>query len=72
MVGVVKGDGQGKTWGIDAKTCEDGAFFDGRRADVVYAGKKIGVVGWVHPEVLTNFSLSYPCSGLEIDLEVFL
>lgn len=71
-LGVKKGDGEGDSWRMDAKSCTDGAFFEGRRADVVYKGSKIGVVGWLHPEVLTNFSLSYPCSAVEIDLEVFL
>lgn len=69
---VAKGDGTNGTWRIDAANCTDEAFFEGRRASVVYNGQQIGVVGWLHPEVLTNFSLSYPCSALEIDLEVFL
>lgn len=71
-MGVSKGNGLDGTWRIDADKCTDGTFFDGRRASVVYNDAEIGVVGWVHPEVLTNFSLSYPCSALEIDLEVFL
>eukprot|EP00177_Eucheuma_denticulatum_P004484 GFKZ01008153.1.p1 GENE.GFKZ01008153.1~~GFKZ01008153.1.p1 ORF type:complete len:592 (-),score=85.13 GFKZ01008153.1:2014-3789(-) len=67
---VQQGDVEG--WDIDAKSCDDGAFFEGRRANVLYNGDTIGVVGWVHPEVLSNFSLSYPCSAMEFDLESFL
>jgi len=33
----------------------DGAFLEGRRADIVLEHKLIGVFGELHPEVLTNF-----------------
>lgn len=45
---------------------QDGAFLDGRRADIVLENKLIGVFGELHPEVLTNFGLSYPVVGFEI------
>jgi phenylalanyl-tRNA synthetase beta chain len=32
---------------------------------------EIGKVGVVHPEVLTNFDIGYPCSALEFSLEPF-
>lgn len=32
----------------------------------------IGLIGVLHPEVLSSFELDYPCSALEFDLEVFL
>ncbi|MFV9676643.1 MAG: phenylalanine--tRNA ligase subunit beta, partial [Methanosarcinales archaeon] len=44
----------------------DGAFLEGRRADIVLENKLIGVFGELHPEVLTNFGLSYPVVGFEI------
>lgn len=70
---VKRGDGNEKgTWGIDATSCTDAVFFDGRRANVMYEGNVIGALGWVHPEVISNFSLSYPCSAMEFDLEAFL
>ncbi len=59
-------------WGIDEKKCGDGAFFEGRKAAVMWGEKNVGSVGWVHPEVLGNFNLVYPCSAFEIDLENFL
>lgn len=61
-----------KNWCIDETNCEDGAFFDGRKAAVMWGDKPIGSVGWIHPQVLTNFNLLYPCSAFEIDLENFL
>jgi len=45
---------------------QDGAFLEGRRADIVLENKLIGVFGELHPEVLTNFGLSYPVVGFEI------
>ncbi|PXF47193.1 Phenylalanine--tRNA ligase beta subunit [Gracilariopsis chorda] len=72
-LGVKRGDGDEKgTWSLDAENCSDGTFFEGRRANIVYGGVVIGVIGWIHPEVLSNFSLSYPCSAIEFDLEDFL
>lgn len=71
-LGVPRGDGKNGTWCIDAASCADGAFFEGRRANVVYNEHVIGGLGWIHPEVLSNFSLSYPCSAMEFDLEAFL
>lgn len=68
---VAGGAGAGE-WDLRPETCSDEAYFDGRRADVVYGGRVVGVLGWVHPEVLTNFSLSYPASAVELDVEAFL
>lgn len=65
-------DGEKGKWRLDAKNCNDEAFFEGRRANVLLNEKNIGTIGWLHPEVIQNFSLSYPCSALEIDLEAFL
>ena len=40
----------------------DPAFFaDIAAADVVCYGKRIGVMGVIHPEVLENFKLKFPC-----------
>jgi len=47
---------------------QDGAFLEGRRADIVLEHKLIGVFGELHPEVLTNFGLSYPVVGFEIGI----
>ena len=46
---------------------EDGAFLEGRRADILLDDKNIGVFGEIHPEVILNFGLSYPVVGFEVD-----
>ncbi|WP_067052749.1 phenylalanine--tRNA ligase subunit beta [Methanofollis ethanolicus] len=46
----------------------DPAFLEGRRGDVLVDGKKVGVFGEVHPEVLVAFSLEHPVAALELDL----
>jgi phenylalanyl-tRNA synthetase beta chain len=62
---------------------DDGAFFEyGRRADIIKPlqgfrggrgsaptnGRKIGVFGELHPEVITNFGLDHPVVGFEVDV----
>ena len=58
--------------GYYIKAIEDPAFFPGRCAEVIYSGKSIGVMGVLHPTVLSKFELNNPCAALEIDLEHFL
>jgi len=50
----------------------DGAFFPGRSADVVYNGQVVGVMGVLHPDVLSKFKIVNPCAALEINIEQFL
>ena len=50
---------------------EDPTFFPKRRADILIDGEKVGVFGIVHPGVLENFNLTYPCSIMELNLEKF-
>jgi phenylalanyl-tRNA synthetase beta chain len=47
---------------------EDPAFMEGRRADILVNGKKIGVMGELFPQVIVNFGLGQPVVGFEIDL----
>ena len=49
---------------------EDPAFLPGRRGDLIIGGKKVGVFGEIHPDVLTAFSLEQPVGGMELDLRV--
>jgi phenylalanyl-tRNA synthetase beta chain len=51
-----------------AKPCDDPAFIEGRRAEVIVNGKSVGVFGEIHPEVLENFEIVNPVVGFEIDL----
>jgi phenylalanyl-tRNA synthetase beta chain len=63
----------------------DPAFFPGRVAHIFYRkptsdGKtkakirddQIGVLGIIHPTVLTKFEITFPCSALEFTLEPFI
>jgi len=56
----------GLEWRV-TESCDE-AFIDGRRADVIVNGKRIGTFGEIHPEVLENFDLTMPVAGFEIDL----
>lgn len=47
---------------------ENGAFLEGRRADIIKNGKNVGVFGELHPEVILNFGLSYPVVGFEVEI----
>jgi phenylalanyl-tRNA synthetase beta chain len=51
---------------------DDPRFIPGRAAAVLYNGKKIGVFGEIHPEVLENWSVTVPCTAGEIDLDSLL
>lgn len=60
---------------------EDPTFFPGRSAKIMFKPIssssnnefiEIGQLGILHPDVLKNFELDYPCSTLEIDLLNFL
>jgi phenylalanyl-tRNA synthetase beta subunit len=55
----------------------DPCFFPGMSAEVIliYAEgteKRAGVFGVVHPEVLQQFELIYPCSAVEMDIEMLM
>uniref|UniRef100_A0A8D0XHH7 Phenylalanine--tRNA ligase beta subunit n=1 Tax=Sus scrofa TaxID=9823 RepID=A0A8D0XHH7_PIG len=48
------------------------AFFPGRCAEIFARGQSIGKLGVLHPDVITKFELTLPCSCLEINIEPFL
>jgi len=50
----------------------DPALFPGRAADVLAYGTKVGTLGVLHPDTLTAFELTLPCSAMEINIEPFL
>lgn len=63
------------------RPCEDPLFFEGMQAEIVLSstdkdGKKedkvVGTMGVVHPEVLANFEVSYPCCLLELDIDALM
>ncbi|MFH2021171.1 MAG: phenylalanine--tRNA ligase subunit beta [archaeon] len=45
------------------------SFITGRAGDIVIDGKKIGSLGELHPQVLSNFGVEMPASGFEIDMD---
>uniref|UniRef100_A0A8C6ZU85 Phenylalanine--tRNA ligase beta subunit n=1 Tax=Nothoprocta perdicaria TaxID=30464 RepID=A0A8C6ZU85_NOTPE len=58
--------------GYVIKAGEGSAFFPGRCAEVIAKGQSIGKFGVLHPDVITKFELTMPCSALEITIEPFV
>ncbi len=51
---------------------EHPSFIPGRTADVIFKGKKIGIIGEIHPAVLENWGIEMPCAAGEIDLDFLI
>ncbi len=47
-------------------------FIDGRSADVLLNGKKIGLIGEIHPKILRNWKIKMPVALLEVNLKKIL
>ncbi|XP_064157610.1 phenylalanine--tRNA ligase beta subunit [Anguilla rostrata] len=58
--------------GYHIKASDDCSFFPGRCAEVFAHGQSIGRLGVLHPDVISRFELTMPCSALDIDIEPFL
>ncbi|EGW13166.1 phenylalanine--tRNA ligase beta subunit isoform X2 [Cricetulus griseus] len=58
--------------GYVIKASTGSAFFPGRCAEIFARGQSIGKLGVLHPDVITKFELTMPCSSLEINIEPFL
>jgi len=56
-----------KRWKV--KAARNPSFLEGRVATIHVKDRKVGILGEVHPEVITNFELENPVSAFEIDLE---
>jgi phenylalanyl-tRNA synthetase beta chain len=56
-----------KNWQF--KRIKHPSFLEGRAAAIHVKGKRLGVIGEIHPEVLNNFELENPTAAFEIDLE---
>lgn len=54
----------------ELKESDDPAFLQGRAADVIVGGQKVGVFGEFHPGVLTAFELGYAVIGFEADMSL--
>lgn len=62
----------GDTSGYQITQGNDGTYFPGRAADIVAYGQVVGSLGVLHPDVVTAFDLTLPCSAIEINIEPFL
>ncbi len=51
------------------KVGKNPSFIEGRYGEVYIKKVKIGEIGEIHPEVLSNFKLEFPVSALELNLE---
>ena len=56
----------------DVKEVEDPRFIPGRQAAIMLNGKQVGVFGEVHPQVLENWGIIFPCVAGEIDIEALM
>ncbi|MBN1411987.1 MAG: phenylalanine--tRNA ligase subunit beta [Spirochaetales bacterium] len=51
------------------KETDDPRFIKGRTAEILCNGKKVGIMGEVHPIVLSNWGITMPCACAEIDID---
>ncbi|KDR06506.1 putative phenylalanyl-tRNA synthetase beta chain, partial [Zootermopsis nevadensis] len=58
--------------GYYLKAVDDPAYFPQRCAEVVANGQVIGIMGVLHPDVITKFELTHPVACLEINIEPFV
>ena len=49
---------------------EDPRFIPGRAAEIRVKGKKVGVMGEVHPQCLENWGIQMPCAAVELSLDL--
>ncbi len=49
---------------------EDPRFIPGRAAEIRVRGKKVGVMGEVHPQCLENWGIQMPCAAVELSLDL--
>jgi phenylalanyl-tRNA synthetase beta chain len=57
---------------LEVKPISNPTFISGRTGEIYLKGKKAGVIGELHPEVLENFGLKYPVAIFELNLSVLL
>jgi phenylalanyl-tRNA synthetase beta chain len=57
---------------LELRPAADPRFIEGRAAEVVCGGRRVGVLGEVHPEVLANWGILMPGACLEIDLDLLM
>lgn len=53
---------------IAIKEAKHPSYIPGRVGQIIVGGKKIGFIGEIHPQVLTNWGLFMPVVGMELEL----
>ncbi|MBD3390291.1 phenylalanine--tRNA ligase subunit beta [Candidatus Micrarchaeota archaeon] len=53
---------------LELKAGEGTCFIEGRCAEVFLDGKRAGIIGSVHPEILKRYGLEYPVAVCELDV----
>lgn len=56
----------GAVW--EVKPVDHPSFLGGRAAEFVVGGRRLGIVGELHPEVILGFELEHPVAAFELDL----
>jgi phenylalanyl-tRNA synthetase beta chain len=56
-------------WTPEYTAIDHATFVPGRAASFSVEGKQLGILGEVHPEVLTNFGLTFPVALAELTLQ---
>jgi phenylalanyl-tRNA synthetase beta chain len=49
---------------------EDPRFIAGRAAEISVNGKRVGIMGEIHPRVLSNWGIEMPCAAVELRLDL--
>jgi phenylalanyl-tRNA synthetase beta chain len=49
---------------------EDPRFIPGRAAEILLNGRRVGIMGEVHPRVLSNWGIEMPCAAVELRLDL--
>ncbi len=49
---------------------EDSRFISGRIAAIMSGGRRVGIFGEVHPQVLENWGIQMPCTCCELNLDL--
>jgi phenylalanyl-tRNA synthetase beta chain len=57
---------------IGVEESADPRFVPGRGGVLLYKGRRIGVIGEIHPAVLDAWGIQMPCAAMELDLERLL
>ena len=57
---------------IEVKPTDHPSYLQGRTGDIYAYGNKVGIIGEINPEVLTNFQIGFPVAAFEMFIEWLL